>query len=458
MIPRVGRALAASSPFALHPLQFASSQFLLRRSPLFAVAPVRARSSTSKSKPTSSPKKRPSSFEWKPTPSSNKSTSSSEKSTSSSDKSTSSSTPRTPLPYPPTDDAANPPVSTLPPPLDVPGREPGQSLFSYTLKSGKAYFQFYKQGVKNVWQNRKLAAAIDRRVSKIPFTSEKGYIRFDLDASETPFTRGEYQLIRRSQYDMRRVPIFAVLFLVLGEWLPLVAVFFTALLPVPCRIPKQVEAEERKRTDQRHEGRQLLLREKIRTGIAVMPPPSDQDVAEWKKSGMVATLDESGRITPPSPSTSPEEFKAQISKLDLVGKNMGTLGMDLGLVERHMLSGDKECRYLYMHYAQMAFNVRSSIWERPGRLSRVIWSLWVYKLRDRLGYLAVDDALLERDGGAEALRPEEVRVACSERGIDTLGRRDDQVRKDLAVWLSKKRGKTWLYAFFEPKKQKEHFT
>jgi len=44
---------------------------------------------------------------------------------------------------------------------------------------------------------------------------------------------------------MIRIPIFGVLFLILGEWLPLVAIFFTPLLPYTCRIPKQVEGERR---------------------------------------------------------------------------------------------------------------------------------------------------------------------------------------------------------------------
>ncbi|AEO59964.1 hypothetical protein MYCTH_2308691 [Thermothelomyces thermophilus ATCC 42464] len=53
----------------------------------------------------------------------------------------------------------------------------------------------------------------------------------------------------------------------------------------------------------------------------------------------------------------------------------------------------------------------------------------------RLRFLAVDDALLIRAGGAAALVGDEVRLACADRGIDVLGRGEAELREALARWL-----------------------
>jgi hypothetical protein len=143
----------------------------------------------------------------------------------------------------------NPSKSTLPAPLDVPSREEGQGLPSYLLKCGKAYLGFYKTGIKNIWHNYKDAKAIRHKLRSTqtpklpPSPSSKkhnnSYTKFVL-------TRAEYQFLRRSEHDMRRVPIFGLLFLLMGEYLPLVVIFFTPLVPYTCRIPKQIQRAREK--------------------------------------------------------------------------------------------------------------------------------------------------------------------------------------------------------------------
>ncbi|KAL2268377.1 hypothetical protein VTJ83DRAFT_3223 [Remersonia thermophila] len=53
----------------------------------------------------------------------------------------------------------------------------------------------------------------------------------------------------------------------------------------------------------------------------------------------------------------------------------------------------------------------------------------------RLAFLARDDALLADAGGPAALEPAEARLACADRGIDVLGRGDDELRRALGRWL-----------------------
>ncbi|KAH7042759.1 hypothetical protein B0J12DRAFT_672950 [Macrophomina phaseolina] len=366
MIPRIGSALVAPSPFALPALQLACKHSLLR-SRLLRLAPVRHASTATATAPSNPP---PSSRE----------------------------------------DRANPPASTLPAPVNVPARAPDQSLFNYALKSGKAYLQFYKTGVKNVWSNRKLAAAVKQRLRQSPAAAA---ITRDLDVSRAPFTRGEFQLLRRSRYDMRRVPVFGVLFLIIGEWLPLVAVFVTSLVPVPCRIPKQIEKEERRRDGQRSAARAALLARAKELGVPVV---RGSDNKAQSDAGLLSMQ----RINPKQ-------------------------------VAENVFSPDKRkvAHPLYLQFAVSAFNVRWPLLDRTG-----IVAPWLLQLRKHLMYLAIDDALLARDGGAGLLRPDEVRVACSERGIDVTGRQTDELRNDLKAWVSKKKSAAWLNALYSPSEDK----
>ncbi|KAK4032357.1 hypothetical protein C8A01DRAFT_41217 [Parachaetomium inaequale] len=57
------------------------------------------------------------------------------------------------------------------------------------------------------------------------------------------------------------------------------------------------------------------------------------------------------------------------------------------------------------------------------------------RVQRRLGFLGVDDALLVQSGGAAALVGEEVRLACADRGVDVLGRGEEELRGVLERWL-----------------------
>jgi hypothetical protein len=158
-------------------------------------------------------------------------------------------------------DRINPPNSTLPAPLDIPARKPDQNFAKWILQSGKLYLGFYKSGIKNIWLNYKTTRALRSRLNATktpqlpPSPSKDGKGRSAQTNLHAKFalTRAEFQFLRRSRHDFSRVPVFALLFAVLGEWLPLVVIFVTPLVPYPCRIPKQIlkarESLEKRRSE-----------------------------------------------------------------------------------------------------------------------------------------------------------------------------------------------------------------
>jgi len=67
---------------------------------------------------------------------------------------------------------------------------------------------------------------------------------------------------------MKRVPIFAIVFMICGEFTPLVVVALSNVVPWTCRIPKQVESDRRKLEKRRGVSFRNLTAE----------PPSDSNV------------------------------------------------------------------------------------------------------------------------------------------------------------------------------------
>ncbi|EPS35876.1 hypothetical protein H072_10665 [Dactylellina haptotyla CBS 200.50] len=139
------------------------------------------------------------------------------------------------------DTPINAPLSTLPAPLDLPPpREPGQSVFSYYFKLGKGYLSFYKTGLKNAaWVNPRLASPIMAK-----WREDRGYAGI---VQNKWITRADLQLLKRNQHDIRRIPLFAILFTVCGEFTPLVVAVFSSVVPGTCRIPTQVIHDRRTR-------------------------------------------------------------------------------------------------------------------------------------------------------------------------------------------------------------------
>lgn len=300
----------------------------------------------------------------------------------------------------------NPPLSTLPAPLEFPERQPDQAAAKYWWNVGKAFWAFYKQGVKNIYANRKAAKDVrarllhlrstehyDGRVLERPRSDNQTQPTDGTGGSPAGITRSDFLLERRSRAEMRRVPIFAVILALFGEWTPLLVMFATPIVPYNCRIPRQI----RKSREKQEARRSNSFRGDYNRSTGVnpdqpyIPTPSDAIISE-SRSGLA----EGGAML-------------------------------------HM------CRSLNLFPSWIDLPLLI-----PG--VRVLWLRFIVRpqtlLDNRCTYLSNDDTLLLRAGNGIApadvpsrLRDEEVLIAAEERGIDVLGRKLDDVRHDLGLWL-----------------------
>ncbi|RFU30867.1 hypothetical protein B7463_g5496, partial [Scytalidium lignicola] len=139
----------------------------------------------------------------------------------------------------------NGPLTTLPPPLTLPTRASNQSTFPYLLALGKAYLSFYKTGVKNIYTNFMAARPIQDTID----TKYRGNISAAI--TDGYLTRSDFLLLARNWHDVKRVPIFALVFIVCGEMTPLVVIALSGVVPWTCRIPKQIDSDRKKLEDRR---------------------------------------------------------------------------------------------------------------------------------------------------------------------------------------------------------------
>ncbi|TGZ82116.1 hypothetical protein EX30DRAFT_340013 [Ascodesmis nigricans] len=140
------------------------------------------------------------------------------------------------VPSPP--DPLNSPVTTLPGNLELPDRSESSSQFNHIFKIGKVYFSFFKDGMLNIFKNYKATRQLQQRID-----ASNGSIA-EL-VKEGAINRSEYQHIIRTRHDIRRLPMFGVIFLIFGEMSPLLLPFVPSIVPGTCRIPRQLERERR---------------------------------------------------------------------------------------------------------------------------------------------------------------------------------------------------------------------
>ena len=270
----------------------------------------------------------------------------------------------------------NPPETTFAPELQVPPRG-SEAYLKYLYRCGRSYITFYKQGISNVRSTLKLAKSFREKARRAGISKEADMVKV--------LTRAEWQVVLRSRADKLRLPAFGALLLLFGEWLPLLVVYLTPVVPEPCRIPAQVE-----RKLKRGEGRRLEREKRLAMDAARL-------VARDRVAG----------------ATNPGDIRPQTVSLEFLSKT------DLYT----LLSLD------------VRFGIQPRIWDwlfmtPPKALLR-------YGLKNRISYLKQDDWAIRRDGGFQALGVEEVKRACVERGIRVLGRRETDLRKELATWFEK---------------------
>lgn len=266
----------------------------------------------------------------------------------------------------------NPPPETHAPDLQVPARKSGQSYFKYLFSAGRAYINFYKSGISNVRATARLAKTL-RQKKAAPGNGEAA------------LTRAEWQVIRRSRRDMARLPAFGALVLLLGEWLPLIALYITPLIPEPCRIPAQINRKLQKTEARRQERERRLAIDAARL------------VAKDRKPG----------------TTNPGVVRPQTVKIEEVeNMDLYTLLSVSTRLDSHSWLWDK----LFM--------------APPKPLLR-------RSVARKLAYLQQDDTLIQRDGGWQGLESKELKRACVERGIKVLRRSEADRRRELAVWFNR---------------------
>ena len=252
-----------------------------------------------------------------------------------------------------------------------------EAYLKYLYRCGRSYITFYKQGVRNVRTTLKLAKTLREKARRAGVQKE--------GEMDKVLTRAEWQVVLRSRADKIRLPAFGALLLVFGEWLPLLVIYLTPVVPEPCRIPAQVERSRRKGEQRRTERERRLAIDAARL------------VAKDRVAG----------------STNPVNIRPQAVNMEILEK------ADL---------------YTLLNL-DIRFGIQPKIWDwlfmTPPK------AMLKYGLKNRISYLQKDDSAIKRDGGFQALNALEVERASAERGIRVLGRKEAELRKELAAWFEK---------------------
>lgn len=272
--------------------------------------------------------------------------------------------------------AANPPATTRPPPLSLPARDPAASTFSHLYATGKAYLTFYKTGFKKIYTNSRLVWSLGSASGLPPDTpaAPPGQTASPPLLRPAATTRSTELLKRRWRHDIRRLPLFALMFVVCGEFTPLVVLALPGVVPLTCRIPRQIEklrraAEARRRAS----GARLLLQRRKKK----------------KQEGS-----EEGAVVEP------------LSRAEAVAH----AARSLGLV--------------------------SPLWDRLPLPDSLVALFASRRVRGHVAFLDQDGHLLSQAGGVPALEDDEVALACEDRGLDVVGKSPAGLRESLGRWLA----------------------
>ncbi|CAA9962076.1 LETM1 domain containing protein [Pyrenophora teres f. maculata] len=275
----------------------------------------------------------------------------------------------------------NPPHFTYAPEITVPARNPDQNIVKWIWRAGRAYVTFYKTGISHVRQTYKLAKTLRKKAAQSP----------NKDITEV-LTRAEWQIVRRSKADVLRLPPFGFLVLALGEWLPLIVMYITPLVPEACRIPQQIQRSLRKMEDKRQDRLYRISINATRLMLKDRQPV--------------------GSIQGHEPSKPPKNDTAGIVVTSSI-KNWD----ELSLYELSLVAAQQDCYPALFDWVPFT----------PPK-----WLL-VRNVKKKMDYLSTDQKLIERDGGWAALSKEEIQRACVERGLPVVGKREDELRKALAT-------------------------
>ncbi|OAA76959.1 LETM1-like protein [Akanthomyces lecanii RCEF 1005] len=142
----------------------------------------------------------------------------------------------------------NPPASTRPPVLEAVQREAYNSTPSYLFHLGKSYLKFYKNGLKAVFANRRL---LREKLARTPADDRPSVWRPYVVPKS--FSRADWVLLWRVRHDLLRLPCFGLMFVICGEFSPLVVMLVDGIVPYTCRIPRQLRGSAEKAETRRRQ-------------------------------------------------------------------------------------------------------------------------------------------------------------------------------------------------------------
>ncbi|CAD6503031.1 BgTH12-02702 [Blumeria graminis f. sp. triticale] len=248
----------------------------------------------------------------------------------------------------------NGPLSTLPTSLDLPTRKTDQNIIYHLFSIGKAYLHFYKSGMKNIYYNYKASQPIKELIdSKYGGSVEAA-------ATANAITRHDFLLVMRNWHDIQRVPAFGLMFVIFGEFTPLVVMAISGIVPWTCRVPAQIKNDRMKLEQMRQRAFRQLA-----------------NISSDKLTSSIGNR----------------------RKLSHISKSLG---------------------------------LSSQLWDWIGGTPSAILQRKVSK---KLEHLKLDDNLIVVAGGVEEMSVEEVEMALVDRGIDTIGKNEIQLKHDLNLWL-----------------------
>ncbi|KAL9126405.1 MAG: hypothetical protein Q9217_004533 [Psora testacea] len=276
------------------------------------------------------------------------------------------------------EEALNPPSSTLPPPLNLPTRDPLIPFYKHYFRLGRAYLAFYKSGFKAIYSNFRLAGSYDIKLGDssrlAPYSSLHSIQKAVLDGI---LTRGQYHLFLRVKSDISRIPLFGLVFCVFGEFTPLVVAFLNPVVPKTLWLPGQWE---RARIKARMRKQEVL--QDGTGGEQGYGPLSEQEVENVNVSDAES-----------------------VRRLRRMARWMDA----------------------YPRMWDRLFGNMLPISVVRGRLRRKVWEC------------RVDDFAINRDGGVAPLSSEELKIACDMRALEVLGKTDEDMRRELSRWLEEGR-------------------
>lgn len=303
--------------------------------------------------------------------------------------------------------AANPPATTRPPPLVLPTRGPDTSTLPHIIATGRAYLTFYKTGLKYIYLNTRLVWSLKSPTRNTP-TDNPITIPLPLQSQVPPgksaTTRARELLRRRWGHDVRRLPLFALMLVICGEFTPLVVLTLPSLVPYTCRIPRQVE-KLRAKTEERRRRSTARLLEMIR---------QRQSLKQGEGSGSSSSEPIATAATTSTTATTPTTTRMMILELS---------------------------HNEVMAHIARSLNLISPLWDRLPLSDAAVALLSRRRVQRHLTFLERDGTLLRQAGGVDALEEEEVPLACTDRGMNIL---DGTAKTEPETELLRRRLREWL--------------